>query len=325
MIQAAERTQVEAESKAEGVSRPSAFGVLALACVAVQAITGVMLAFVYRPTPDEAFVSTYYITHVMSYGWLVRAVHSWGADLTVIFAALHGVVTFITASYKRRPAEWVIGNLTILAAVAMGFTGNLLPWDQEAYWNTTATLSLVSEAPIIGKPLASLLLGGPTVSEVTLTRFHALHVTVLPAVLASLLVAHLWMGSIRAKTERGESVWSYAGRLLAGASVPLLLLASLLVVLVSFVPLALSVKADPSASIEAARPAWYFMSLYAVAQVVPAPVAAVVTGGLGVLFVALPLFDRTDSIEPSQRAFPLALGTLVIAGVGLATVAGLIS
>lgn len=325
MSQVAELTTVEAGSKAEGVSRPSAFGVLALACVAVQAVTGMMMAFVYKPTPDEAFVSTYYITHVMSYGWLVRALHSWGADLTIIFAALHGVITFVTASYKRRPAEWVIGNLTILAAAAMGFTGNLLPWDQEAYWNTSSTVSLISEAPLIGKPLASLLLGGTTVSDVTLTRFHALHVTLLPAVLVSLLVAHLWMGSVRAKTERGETVWAYARRLLAGASVQLLLLASLFVILVSFVPLALSVKADPSASLEAARPAWYFMSLYAVAQVVPAPAAAVVTGTLGLLFVALPLFDRTESVEPAQRVVPLALGTLVIAGIGLSTLAGLLS
>jgi quinol-cytochrome oxidoreductase complex cytochrome b subunit len=309
-------------------------GGLAVVCVVLQAVTGILLAFSYQPTPDTAYVSVYYITNAMPYGWLVRTVHSWGSHLLIVFAALHAVRMFVTASYKHpRRANWVLGVVALLATIAMSFTGNLLPWDQRAYWDTTRAVALFEQAPLVGEWLVTTLLGGDTIGPTALTRFHASHVTILPALLVGLLFAHLWLARRAAARERSagpdrpqiggapSAMPLYPDLLVSWATTWALLL-SLLAVLAILAPVSLDVKADPSLVLEQSKPAWYFLSLYTLERWIPPAVAATVTFLLGVLFIALPYSDRSPSHEPKERMVALGLGFLVIAGVLALTVIG---
>ncbi|MBI5231426.1 MAG: cytochrome b N-terminal domain-containing protein, partial [Coriobacteriales bacterium] len=157
-------------------------GGLAAACFAILALTGVVMAFSYQPTPEHAYVTSYYISNVLPYGWLVRTVHAWAANLMILFAAVHAVQVFISGSYKGgREANWYIGIAAFVVTGTAAFTGSLLPWDQIAYWSTDAGVSILAQTPVLGRALAGLMLGGQAVGENALTRFHAAHVTLLPA------------------------------------------------------------------------------------------------------------------------------------------------
>jgi ubiquinol-cytochrome c reductase cytochrome b subunit len=305
------------------------FGGLAVVCFALQVVTGVIMALSYEPTPAEAYVSTFYIANVMRYGWLVRTVHHWGAHLTVFFAGLHCFRMFATASYKPpRRANWVVGAVGLLAAVGLAFTGNLLPWDQSALADTTAAIELFRHVPLAGDAFADLLLGGEAIGAATLTRFYAAHVAVLPAIMLGLLATHAWLGRRnarsmdRSETDRPSDYAPLYPDILVSGSTTLLLLLSVYAVLAILVPATLDVKADPSAVVESARPAWYFLSMSALVRYVPPALAATATILLGVLFVLLPYVDRTPSHEPRERIVALAVGFTVIAGALGLTVLG---
>lgn len=311
------------------------FGGLAMVCFGLQVVTGLIMAFVYQPTPDNAYVSSYYIANVMPYGWLVRTIHAWGAHLTIVFAALHAVRIFVSASYKPpRQANWVIGVVGLLTVIAMGFTGNLLPWDQKAYWNTDVTVSLFREAPFFGKQVATLILGGDSVGSATLTRFFAAHVTILPAALVGLLVAHMWLArrarridlAARIDTGEADSVTDETSPLLPdvliSAATSVVLLFSLYAVLAILVPATLEAKADALDVPAVSKPAWYFLSLYTLSKYLKPSHAAAMTVVLGLLFIFLPYLDKGASVSARDRIFALSLGFTVIAGVLALTVAG---
>ena len=306
------------------------FGGLALASLAIQAATGVLMAFTYQPTPDQAYVSSYYIANVMPYGWLVRTIHSWGAHLAIVFAAVHAVRVFVNASYKRpRGAKWAVGVLSLLVMIAMAFTGNLLPWDQGALRETTSALSLFREAPLVGDWIADVLVGGAQLGAATLTRFFAAHATVLPAALVALLVVHL---RVARRSRKGEGAERSMGPeedtvplypdLAVSATTSAVLLLSLFAVLSILVPATLDAKADVTAVSESSRPSWYFLSLYSLSRYLPPPVAATATVVLGALFALLPSLDRGPSLKPRDRALALAVGTAVIVGVVALTLLG---
>ncbi len=170
------------------------FGGIAFLLILIEIVTGVILTFYYVPTPEEAYASTYYISHFVNYGWLVRSVHYWAAQLMVVFVIGHMLRVYLTASYKRpREFNWVIGVGLFALTMAFTLTGHLLPWDSGAYWSTTVTLSLADKIPVIGSSISYLMMGGEGVGAGTLTRFFSAHIMLLPAALALFLGAHFWM------------------------------------------------------------------------------------------------------------------------------------
>ena len=170
------------------------FGGLTFATAILQALSGMVLAFYYQPTPERAYASIYYISSFVKYGWFIRSIHVWGSRLMVVFIVIHMLRVYVTASYKHpRELNWVAGVFLFVITMAFGLTGSLLPWDQEAYWGTAGAISFIEKTPLVGERLSYFIVGGHTIGAAALSRFYSGHIMMLPAVLAAFLLAHFWM------------------------------------------------------------------------------------------------------------------------------------
>jgi quinol-cytochrome oxidoreductase complex cytochrome b subunit len=160
----------------------------------LQGATGIFLSVYYTPSPDHAYDSIQYIMNGVAFGWLIRGIHHWGATAMVLVVFIHMLRVFITASYKYpRELTWLIGVGLLLCTLGMGFTGYLLPWDQKAYWATTVATNIAGSVPWVGSFIMKALRGGTELSSLTLNRFFAAHIWMLPAVLAGLIGVHLFL------------------------------------------------------------------------------------------------------------------------------------
>ncbi len=161
---------------------------------ALQVLTGMMLTVYYVPSPDHAYDSIQYIMTDVSFGWLIRGIHHWGASVMVLVVFIHMVHTFTYAAYKYpREITWLSGVLLLLTTLGMGFTGYLLPWNQKAYWATTVGTSIAGSVPFIGDWILKVLRGGSDLSAVTLARFFSVHIWWLPAAIAAIVGIHLYL------------------------------------------------------------------------------------------------------------------------------------
>jgi quinol-cytochrome oxidoreductase complex cytochrome b subunit len=153
--------------------------------------SGLMLALYYVPAENEAFASIVRITNEVRLGWFIRSFHNWSAHLFIVAILLHTIRVFIYKAYRPpRQLNWVAGSLTLITALASGFTGYLLPWDQRAYWATEVGTSMARSVPLVGPYLFYFLRGGEDITGATLIRFYALHVIYLPLIMCLLLWAH---------------------------------------------------------------------------------------------------------------------------------------
>jgi quinol-cytochrome oxidoreductase complex cytochrome b subunit len=160
----------------------------------LQGATGIFLSVYYTPSPDHAYDSIQYIMNEVAFGWLIRGIHHWGASVMVLVVFIHMLRVFITASYKYpRELTWLIGVGLLMCTLGMGFTGYLLPWNQKAYWATTVGTSIAGSVPWIGTFILKALRGGTDLSALTLSRFFAAHIWMLPAILAGLIGVHLFL------------------------------------------------------------------------------------------------------------------------------------
>ncbi|MBM4425727.1 MAG: cytochrome b6 [Chloroflexi bacterium] len=160
----------------------------------LQGLTGIFLTVYYTPSPDHAYDSITYIMEGVAFGWLIRGIHHWGATLMVLVVFIHMLRVFFTASFKfPRELTWLIGIGLFLATLGMGFTGYLLPWNQKAYWATTVGTQIAGTVPFLGEFILKALRGGPELSALTLQRFFAAHIWIIPAVLAALMGLHLYL------------------------------------------------------------------------------------------------------------------------------------
>lgn len=160
----------------------------------VEVVTGILLAFYYKPTPEGAYDSVLFIMNRVRFGWLIRSVHAWAATLMIVAIFGHMIRVFVTGSYKPpRELNWVVGMVLLALTLTFGFTGYLLPWDQRAYWATVVGTESGKSLPAIGPAILQLLRGGAEVTDLTLTRFYAVHVLLLPVITVVLLVAHFLM------------------------------------------------------------------------------------------------------------------------------------
>lgn len=246
-------------------------GGLSILLLALLVGTGIMLMFVYTPSPETAYLDMLRLQTEVNYGQLVRNLHHWGGNLLVIVTFLHLLRVFFTGGLRPpREFNWAMGVGLLLLVVGANFTGYLLPWDQLAYWAVTVGASLLSYIPVIGEGLSALILGGPEVGAATLTNFYGLHVAIIPMAIFFLASFHIWR--VRkdglsiprrlkdAKPEKVEKV-STLPHLVSIEFVFALVVLALIVLWASWVNAPLEAAADPNHSPNPAKAAWYFMGL----------------------------------------------------------------
>jgi hypothetical protein len=160
----------------------------------VQAVTGIFLAVYYKPTPTEAYASIQFIETQVYFGAAMRAIHHWAASGMIIMCVAHALRVFITGAYKApRELNWVGGVLLLILTLAFGFTGYLLPWDQRAYWATTVGTEIAGSVPDFGTLVLVFLRAGWAVTDLTLSRFYAAHILIIPLMTVLLMGLHFLM------------------------------------------------------------------------------------------------------------------------------------
>ncbi len=170
------------------------FGGITFLLYALLAVTGLTMLFYYVPSVDHAFDTVDFITFDLTGGNLIRSIHHWSANLMIVFIFVHMLRVYVYGAYKNpRELNWITGVLLFGIVLAFGFTGYLLPWDQKAYWATRVGVLMPENLPVIGKFLSHVLMGGDNIGTLTLSRFFALHVAVLPIITAVFLVGHFLM------------------------------------------------------------------------------------------------------------------------------------
>jgi len=168
-------------------------GLTAFAFV-LQGITGIMLAFYYKPTPEAAYASIQFIENEVYLGSMIRMIHHWSANFMIVLCIAHMLRVFIIGAFKPpRELNWVSGVVLLILTLGFGFTGYLLPWDQRAYWATTVGTEIAGSLPVIGDPALILLRVGWNITDLTLSRFYGMHVIVIPAITVLVMVLHFIM------------------------------------------------------------------------------------------------------------------------------------
>jgi menaquinol-cytochrome c reductase cytochrome b subunit len=169
-------------------------GSATLFAFAVQAVTGVFLAMFYTPSTTQAYASVTHLTNDVWLGEFVRGMHKWGASVMIILIFLHMARTFVFGAYKYpRELNWIIGVTLLILTLIMGFTGYLLPFDQRSFWATVVGVNINGTGPIIGPYLSDFLRAGPEFGATTLSRFYAIHMLIVPALIIALIGAHLFL------------------------------------------------------------------------------------------------------------------------------------
>ena len=174
------------------------FGGMTLFFFLVQVVTGILLMLYYRPGAGEAFESVEFIMATVPFGWLVRSIHSWSANLMIFFAFVHLATVFFMKAYRRpRELTWVTGCIVLFLAMGFGFSGYLLPWNKLAFFATKVGTDIAGTLPFVGEPVMRFLRGGDQVSGGTLSRFYGWHVAILPALTVALLGLHLLLVQVQ--------------------------------------------------------------------------------------------------------------------------------
>jgi ubiquinol-cytochrome c reductase cytochrome b subunit len=185
------------------------FGSASLTLLILQVVTGILLAIIYVPSAAHAWDSLQLLNHSLPLGWFLRAMHGWGSNFMVAVVLIHMAQVFLFGAYKfPRELTWIVGVFLLLLTLGMAFTGQVLRFDQDAYWGLGIGVSIVGRVPLIGGQLVDLLMGGPIINGATLTRFFALHVFVIPGTLLALAALHVWM-----VLKLGVNEWPMPGRI----------------------------------------------------------------------------------------------------------------
>jgi len=304
-------------------------GGMALFLFFLQIATGILLLFYYRPSAEGAYESIQFLMAEVKFGWLIRSIHSWGANLMVFTAFVHLFSVMLLKAYREpREVTWVSGVLLLFLSMALGFTGYLLPWNELAFFATRVGTEIPGVFPVVGPFIRELGRGGEDISGATLTRFYALHVSVLPALTFMLVALHVLLvqkhgmsvpPSIEAQGGPKRTIKFFPQFLLRDL-VGWLAALALLGAAAAFFPAHLGEKADAFAPAPAGiKPEWYFMFMFQTLKYLPATilgisgeflgVAAFGVGGVVLLFV--PFLDRpAPGAKPSKLWTYIAYGAL---------------
>jgi quinol-cytochrome oxidoreductase complex cytochrome b subunit len=305
----------------------------------VQAITGILLSLYYQPTPDTAYDSVLFIMNQVNFGWLIRSVHAWGANLMIVFCILHLLRIFFQGAYKApREITWVMGALLLAVTLGFGFTGYLLPWDQRAFWATTVGSEIAGAVPQVGQQLLIFLRSGSEITARTLSRFFGMHVLVLPASLLAVLAIHLTLvhqqgladpdrkvepkgelaveATSMSKLRQDKKKWlPFFPNYLLDEVIAWYVMLAALIVLASLFPAGLEAPADALRTPEHIKPEWYFLFLYQGLKVVPRIVGVTLPIVGGLVLLLLPFVDRNP--QPSPRKRPIAIAIAVVSLIGI--------
>ena len=298
-------------------------GSILLMLLAVQLITGVVLTFYYVPSPEFAYDSVRYIMERVTFGPVLRGLHFFGASFIVVAAVIHMLRVVALGSYKKpREVTWITGVVLLLVILGFALSGYLLPWDQKAYWATTVTINIARSGPL-GEYVAGVMKGGDNLGSLTLLRWYAAHVFLLPGALIAFVVAHLYLmrrhgisGALR--PVEGPSRPFYPHHALKDTIAGAVVFALLLTAAIMFRP-PLDAVADPTDASYVPRPEWYFLSLFQMLKYFEGPLeplATMVIPGLvvGLLFL-LPFLDSHADRHPLKR--PLVTGGFALIGAGI--------
>jgi quinol-cytochrome oxidoreductase complex cytochrome b subunit len=301
-------------------------GSLLLFLTANQLVTGVLLMVYYRSTPETTYESIHFIMTKANFGWLIRGLHAWGANLMILLLVAHMFRTFVMGTYKRpRELTWVIGVLIFGTVLIFGFTGYLLPWNQVSYWATVVGTEIARVIPFVGDWTTTLLRGGEAVGGETLGRFFVVHVAVLPWVLVGLVGLHILLVRVHglAPLEAVGSEPPLTPRTglrffpdhVAKESVVFSVFFTLLVVIVWLFPPEVGEKADPLRTPNEVKPEWYFLPTYQLLKYLPKVLGIGVSVVPMAILLCWPFLDRTLARHPSKRpiSMTIGIGALVMA------------
>ena len=272
-------------------------GGMALFLFVIQVATGILLSLYYKASPDQAFESVRAIMTEIDFGWLIRSIHSWSANLLIGVLLLHLLTTFIMRAYRRpREATWLTGVVLLGIFFAFGFSGYLLPWNQLAFFATRVGTQIMGSIPGVGNEMLLLARSGEEVTGDTLARFYSLHVVILPLVTLGILGIHLYLVqkhgmsvpeavSRRAGSEKAVPSMPFVPHFLFRDMVGWYLALGLLAALAALFPWELNQKANPfGAAPPGIKPEWYFLFMFQTLKQIPAHVFRVEGEVVGVLF-----------------------------------------
>lgn len=318
------------------------FGSATLCAFLIQVASGIALALYYIPSADEAYITLQTITHDTAFGAFARALHYYGASAMVLMVGIHMAQVFLQGSYKfPREMNWLTGVLLLGFTLLMGFTGQILRWDQNAVWTAVVAAKQASRAPLIGNWISTLILGGPEVGGSTLSRIFVVHVFLVPALVFAFVGLHLLLvlrhgiseppqpgKKVNPKTYRkeyeaalkkeGVPFWPDAiWRDMVFAAV---MTAAILILAFVFGPPELGHPPDPSLIDANPRPDWYLMWYFAVLALLPhnienffmifAPLLA------GILVIAVPFISNRGERSPSRRPWAVAVVMMIVVMIG---------
>jgi ubiquinol-cytochrome c reductase cytochrome b subunit len=319
------------------------FGSAAFVVFLLQIVTGILLALIYVPSASEAWNSLQTLNQNIPLGWYIRALHGWGSNFMVAIVLIHMIQVFLFGAYKYpRELTWIVGVLLLLVTLGMAFSGQVLRFDQDAYWGLGIGASIASRVPFLGPATVKLMLGGPIIAGATLSRFFALHVFVIPGLLIAFVSVHLLM-----VIKLGINEWPMPGRLVRRASyvkeyheltkkdgVPFVpgaiwkdmffsafILLSVGACAYIFGPFGPSGPPDPTIIQTAPRPDFFFLWLYAVLSFLPPSMetpALLIGPVVGILALLLLPFISGEG-EKSWRRRPIAVLTVLLVAVALGT------
>jgi ubiquinol-cytochrome c reductase cytochrome b subunit len=319
------------------------FGSAALTIFVLQIVTGILLAMIYVPSAGEAWSSLQSLNHDVTLGWFIRAMHGWGSNFMVAVVLIHMMQVFLFGAYKfPRELTWIIGIFLLLMTLGMAFSGQVLRFDQDAYWGLGIGASIASRVPIIGPFAVKLMLGGPIIAGATLSRFFALHVFVIPGMLVGFVSLHLLM-----VLKLGINEWPMPGRLVKRSTyvseyheltkkdgapfVPyavwkdMFFVAFILVAIaacaVYFGPFGPTGRPDPTIIQTSPKPDYFFLWLYALLSLLPPSMEtpALLIGPVVVILLLLLLPFLSGEGEKSWRRRPIAVLTISLIAISLGT------
>jgi ubiquinol-cytochrome c reductase cytochrome b subunit len=319
------------------------FGSAAFVVFILQIFTGILLAFIYVPSAGEAWNSLQLLNHGIQLGWFVRALHGWGSNFMVAIVLLHMIQVFLFGAYKfPRELTWIVGVFLLLMTLGMAFTGQVLRFDQDAYWGLGIGASIASRVPIIGPYIVNVMLGGPIIAGPTLSRFFAVHVFVIPGLLIAFIAMHLLM-----VLKLGINEWPMPGRVVRKATyvqeyhelteqdgIPFvpgavwkdlcfsaLILLAVTVCAIYFGPFGPSGQPDPTIIQTAPRPDFFFLWLYAILSFLPPSMETPVLliGPVVIIGILLILPFAFGEGEKSWRRRPIAVLSILLIAVALGT------
>jgi ubiquinol-cytochrome c reductase cytochrome b subunit len=319
------------------------FGSAALAIFMLQVVTGILLALIYVPSGAEAWSSLQALNHDVTLGWFVRALHGWGSNFMVAVVLIHMVQVFLFGAYKfPRELTWIVGIFLLLMTLGMAFSGQVLRFDQDAYWGLGIGASIASRVPVMGPAIVKMMLGGPIIAGATLSRFFALHVFVIPGTLFLLIGVHLLM-----VLKLGINDWPMPGRLVKRATyeaeyhqltkddgepfVPYaiwkdlffsaFILLAVAACAVYFGPFGPSGVPDPTIIQTVPKPDYFFLWLYALLSLLPPSMEtpALLIGPVVAIAGLLLLPFLSGEGEKSWKRRPIAVLTVLLIAVTLGT------